>query len=617
MNNEKKSGRIARLRPFVFFLPAALTLAIIAAALPKTKPVFADLPERLERIDGSMLKKSVGSSQKTAADDLSEAAETTDTENASGEALPVGNYKDGVFTGSARGYGGNIKAEVTVENGRIISVRIVDASGDNEPYLTLAKRTISGIIEQQTWEIDTVSGATYSSRGILGAVKNALTGETVQNKAPKKTVPAGSKVQDKFTEPAAYKDGKYYGSAQGFGGAIKVEVVIEGGAIKDVRIVSAASETAEYMSRARNILSAIVSSGSPNVDAVSGATYSSTGIINAVKRALKDAAAGSAAGQPQTNDSGAATEPQTDGPGEDQPKDMVTAPADITAKPPLLLADGVYEGVGEGFGGDVAVQVTVSGGRIAQIRVLSAADETPAYFNRAFEVLTMIVGRQNTDIDAVSGATYSSEGLMEAVREALTKAAKAASSGEPSSERPSSEQPSSEKLSSEQPSSEKPSGERPSSEQPSSAGASSEMPSSSEPSSEQPSGENPPAEEPTAGTDSSSPYLDGSYTASGWCVDEDDTFRYKLSVTVEIAGGRIVAVHVERSEDESDDPEANDKYLGYAENGRTRKGVDYVGIPAQIVEKQGADGVDAVSGATYSSDTIRGLAAEALKAAGK
>lgn len=85
-------------------------------------------------------------------------------------------------------------------------------------------------------------------------------------------------------------------------------------------------------------------------------------------------------------------------------------------------ADGTYEGTGLGFGGDITVSVTVADGKITDIQVLSAAGEDPAYYNQALGVLEKIKSSQATQVDTMSGATYSSAGLIEAVSDALGKA---------------------------------------------------------------------------------------------------------------------------------------------------------------------------------------------------
>ena len=82
--------------------------------------------------------------------------------------------------------------------------------------------------------------------------------------------------------------------------------------------------------------------------------------------------------------------------------------------------DGTYHGSGTGFrGGTTTVTVVVSGGKITEITVDSYEDDGP-FFSRAYPAVTAeIIAAQSTDVDAVSGATYSSNGIMQAVADAL------------------------------------------------------------------------------------------------------------------------------------------------------------------------------------------------------
>ncbi len=137
--------------------------------------------------------------------------------------------------------------------------------------------------------MDAVSEATYTSRGILGAVQNALTGEVVNNPLPPQPKPAATLVVEEFTAPSIYLDGIYTAEATGFEGQITVQVTVAEDKITDITILSAEDEE-EYLSQAKQVIPAILEGQSPNVDTVSGATYSSTGILNAVKLALEKAA---------------------------------------------------------------------------------------------------------------------------------------------------------------------------------------------------------------------------------------------------------------------------------------------------------------------------------------
>lgn len=85
-----------------------------------------------------------------------------------------GKYKDGKYSGSGKGYGGNINLTVIVSGGEISDIKIDDASGEDAAYYNNALTVIDRIIEKQSYNVNIISGATYSSRGIKNAVKQAL-----------------------------------------------------------------------------------------------------------------------------------------------------------------------------------------------------------------------------------------------------------------------------------------------------------------------------------------------------------------------------------------------------------------------------------------------------------
>jgi len=85
------------------------------------------------------------------------------------------------------------------------------------------------------------------------------------------------------------------------------------------------------------------------------------------------------------------------------------------------LTDGVYQGCASGYSGMITVSVTVSGGLVSDIEVLSETD-TPTYFSRAETVIDTVIEEQSLEVDAVSGATYSSAGIINAVSAALSSA---------------------------------------------------------------------------------------------------------------------------------------------------------------------------------------------------
>lgn len=89
--------------------------------------------------------------------------------------------------------------------------------------------------------------------------------------------------------PNSYTDGTYEGEGTGFGGPIDVKVTIENGQMKDVEIISAENEDGTYLETAKGIIPEILDAQTPEVDVLSGATFSSTGIKDAVADALQKA----------------------------------------------------------------------------------------------------------------------------------------------------------------------------------------------------------------------------------------------------------------------------------------------------------------------------------------
>ena len=88
-------------------------------------------------------------------------------------AEPAYKYKDGTYSGSAQGFNGPVGVSVTVSKDKITAVSVT-SSTDDEPYISNAKALCSHIVSANSTDVSGVSGATYSSNGIKGAVKAAL-----------------------------------------------------------------------------------------------------------------------------------------------------------------------------------------------------------------------------------------------------------------------------------------------------------------------------------------------------------------------------------------------------------------------------------------------------------
>ena len=226
-----------------------------------------------------------------------------------------------------------------------------------------------------------------------------------KEKAAKEAQAIGSEVS---TE--GLKDGEYEGTATGYGGPLTVRITVKGGKLTDIKVVSQ-TETPEYFNRAKAVIGKILSSGNVNVDSVSGATISS----NAIKKAVADAL--SKAGSKQQ---AKVTPVKKDARSAKGRKGNAAGTFSIGS---ANLNDGVYTGSGQGYNGPIRVRVTVSGGNITNVEILSNSDDAP-FFNRAKAVIGRLLGSPGKSVDTVSGATYSSRGIIDAVRNALSGASK-------------------------------------------------------------------------------------------------------------------------------------------------------------------------------------------------
>ena len=403
----KETGK--KLKPFVPVLSVALVTACVAGSLSGYEaPVYAATQEE------TSVKK----------EETKEKKEEKKT-----AAKGTFDLEDGVYKGTGTGYAGDITVSVLIKDKQIVSIDILSSS-DDAAFFTRAKAVIDKIIEGQTLDVDTVSGATFSSRGIISAVKNALTGEkdtseTGQAQSGQTGAAAGSSTSvAKVEDAAAYKDGTYYGSGTGFGGPLKVMVEISGGKIASIQIVEN-SDGSDYISKAASLIDSIIATQSTNVDTVSGATYSSVGIIQAVRDALSQAAVNGTSDTSQNNNNNSNNSNNNSSSDDNNSTVTGTVP----------YKEGIYYGTAEGYSGDVSVAVVIQEKTIKAILITESSDDE-AFFNRAMDVVKKVIRTQKTDdVDTVSGATYSSKGLLNAIKNALKQAEKV-TNGESIDEKP-------------------------------------------------------------------------------------------------------------------------------------------------------------------------------------
>ena len=385
----KETGK--KLKPFAPVLSVAVVASCVAGSLGGYQPPVYAAQEQTNSVK----------------------EETTKSEEQEQAVKGSFDLTDGVYKGTGTGYAGEITVAVQIKDKQIVAIDILSSS-DDAAFFKRAQAVIDKIIEGQTLDVDTVSGATYSSRGIISAVKNALTGEkdsgtTGQSQSGSGAAAGSSTSVQAVEDPSAYKDGTYYGTGTGFGGTLKVKVEISGGKITSIQIMEN-QDGSEYISKASALINTIIQNQSTNVDTVSGATYSSVGIIQAVRNALSQAAVSTSG----TTTSGEAGNAGNSG---NQNQDTSAATGNFPYK------EGIYYGTAEGYSGNVSVAVVIQEKSIKAILITETSDDE-AFFQRAMGVVKNVLKTQRTEVDTVSGATYSSKGILGAIQNALKQAEK-------------------------------------------------------------------------------------------------------------------------------------------------------------------------------------------------
>ena len=505
--------------------------------------------------------------------------------------VPEGGYKDGTYQGSGTGFGGTITVQVTVSGGKITAVDILSASGETGSYFASAQGVVSKVLSSQSPNVDAVSGATYSSNGIIQAVQNALSQAGNSDSATPAATPTPTPTPKPAKKPkkdtsVSYKDGVYEGQAEGFDGIVTVKVTIKNGKIK--KISNTNTDTPEFFNKAwKTIKSNVISRQSTSeIDTVSGATFSSNGILGALSQAL------SKADQSGTTDSKeeditptpTAVPDETVTPIPTEIPQPTKTPDNPSDEQPVvkLLKDGTYTGSAMGYSGKVNITLTIKDGKITE--VTNTNSDTRSFFNKAWRsIQPKILEKQSTEgIDTVSGATFSSMGILDASKIALEQAknteVQPSVTPEPTEAPDSTEKP--EPTNTPKPTSVP---EPTTAPEPTAVPEPTETPAPTSAPEPTDTPENSVTPEPTA-TPEPTPvpagaYTDGTYTGIGEGNDGPDS----VQVTVTISGGQIVGATYFSYDDEE-----------YADTA-------WEGILGQVMGKQSADSVDTVSGCTYSS----------------
>lgn len=272
-------------------------------------------------------------------------------------------YKDGTYTGSATGFrNGTTKIKVTVSNGKISSIETVSTQDTPQFYQGAYNTVADEIISAQSTSVDTVSGATFSSRGIINAVKNALSSAVDTNS----TSSTSSSDNTASTNTSANNTTNSTNTASN---------------------TAVASNTTTQANNNTSTSVTPAASGTPAVSEVPTASAS------------------------QSTNANTNTTTSTN------------ANSSTSTSTQKQYKDGTYTGTGTGFrNGTTKIQVAVKNGKIASIQTVSTQD-TPQFYQGAYgTVADEIISAQSTSVDTVSGATFSSRGIITAVKNALNQA---------------------------------------------------------------------------------------------------------------------------------------------------------------------------------------------------
>lgn len=576
--------KVSGVKGITAIIPAVCLAVLMVTVLTGYKTPQAKKYEASETEDISQIKEALAK-ESTAA--MAETTKKNTTKKGKKGAIDV---KDGTYKGSANGYGGKVTVNVTVSKKTMTAIDVVSAPGETDSFFQRAKGVIDEMLTAQSTDVDVVSGATYSSNGIIGAVKNALFG-TESNNATAAAANAGNAggsapSVSKVSESGTWKDGTYTGSGKGFGGTISVKVTVKDGKISAIDVTSASGETASYFSKAKGIIPKMISGQTTNVDAASGATYSSNGIITAVRNALSKAETGksSTKKKKKKNKKNKKKNSSSDG---NNNNNNITAPAEG-------YEDGTYTGSaacsGEQFKEySVTANVTIKNGKISAVEISSTAKGTNLkQFMSRDEVKnlpSLIVSKNGTSgVDAVSGATYSSHAIFNAVNDALSKAKKNSSSTEKKEETTTEKKEETTTEKKEETTTEKK--EETTTEK------------KEETTTEK-------KEETTENPDEGKNYKNGTYKVSVSCEpDEDEDFDpYTISMEITIKKDKIIEI----SNITANTNSTNKAYTNDAKKGMVSK----------IIANGNADGVNTVAGATCSSKAIKDACQKAFNAAKK
>ena len=384
----------------------------------------------------------------------------------------------GTYTGVGFGYGGSLFAAVTVDDSRILDIEITEHSETIGFAKPVFERLIPAILREQSTSVEVISGVTMTSMGLLLAVNDAL----AQAGAVALDIEAPIGGQLVLTP------GVFEGVGPGgYGGNIYVAVTVDENSILDIEVLEHGETDMFAMMAFSRLIPDMLARQTTAVDGVSGATYTSGALIAAVEDAMASAGADigvlRAGPAPAGGVFTAGAFVQYIGEGQmtitfseetitEMTLNLVNADTDsvqtadqiinalariITEAgggtpgvslmyetiPGLLpvtayndnddndetagiFTPGVFTGRGLGYYGQISLYVTFDQNSITDISVIDHSD-TALFADIAFAMMIpRVLEAQTYEVEMTSGATGTSAGFIEAVRNAMEQAMGAA-----------------------------------------------------------------------------------------------------------------------------------------------------------------------------------------------
>ncbi|MGQ4364111.1 FMN-binding protein [Streptomyces sp. SAS_272] len=316
----------------------------------------------------------------------------------------AGAVVSGTMTGdAAQTQYGAVQVRITVVENKITKAEAVQApkGGTSTQKTELAVPKLNAaVVARQSANIDTVSGATYTSEGYKKSLQSAI---------DKANASAGASQGSGSAQAAGTFTGD---AAQTQYGVVQVRITVAGGKITKAEAVQApkggTSDQKTQLSVPK-LNQEAVAAGTADIDSVSGATYTSEGYKKSLQSALDKAKAGKGSSSGSGNAGGSSS----------------GSSAGSSGSAGAAQAKTVTGSVEQTQYGPVQVRITVAGGKITKAEAVQAPKGGTSDQKTQLSVPKLnqeAVAAGTADIDSVSGATYTSEGYKKSLQSALDKA---------------------------------------------------------------------------------------------------------------------------------------------------------------------------------------------------